>query len=53
MTYQIAETPLGNRISFIDDRGVTWFIPKDEANTDYQRYLEWVAKGNEPEVVEL
>jgi len=21
-------------------------IPKDEGNTDYQEYLEWVAKGN-------
>ena len=27
-------------------------IPKDEANTDYQAYLEWVAKGNQPEEVE-
>jgi hypothetical protein len=25
------------------------FIPKDEANTDYQEYLKWVAKGNTPE----
>ena len=24
-------------------------IPKDEANTDYQEYLEWVAEGNAPE----
>tara|TARA_B100000427_G_scaffold217542_1_gene181695 strand:- start:126 stop:290 length:165 start_codon:yes stop_codon:yes gene_type:complete len=24
-------------------------IPFDEANTDYQEYLEWVAKGNTPE----
>ena len=28
------------------------FIPFDEANTDYQEYLEWVAKGNQPEEVE-
>jgi len=24
-------------------------IPLDEANTDYQEYLEWVAKGNTPD----
>ena len=24
-------------------------IPINEANTDYQEYLEWLAKGNEPE----
>lgn len=28
------------------------FIPKDESNTDYQEYLEWVAEGNTPEEAE-
>jgi hypothetical protein len=29
------------------------WIPPDEANTDYQAYLEWLAEGNEPEVIDL
>ena len=27
-------------------------IPKDEANTDYQEYLKWVAEGNTPQEAE-
>ncbi len=26
--------------------GVTMFVPLDEANTDYQEILKWVAEGN-------
>jgi hypothetical protein len=27
-------------------------IPFDEANKDYQAYLEWIAEGNTPEEAE-
>lgn len=28
-------------------------IPTDEKNMDYQRYLEWLEEGNEPEIIEV
>lgn len=28
------------------------FIPFDPANTDYQAYLAWLEKGNEPEAAD-
>jgi hypothetical protein len=36
-------------IQGIDLNGVVWTIPEDPANSEYQKYLTWVADGNEPE----
>jgi hypothetical protein len=38
--YEVIEHPLGDSIlKRIDADGKEWFIPMDEANSDYQRYL--------------
>jgi len=47
--YQYFKLPNGtdsqNAIKRVSDGA---FIPFDEANTDYQAYLKWVAEGNTP-----
>lgn len=43
MSYKLLQENSG--IKLIKD-GVESIIPLDEANTDYQEYLEWVAEGN-------
>ncbi len=29
--------------------GIKYYIPFDEANTDYQAYLLWISEGNTPD----
>ena len=54
MTYKL--TKVTNSITGVTTEGDTIIriadnaaIPKDEANTDYQEYLEWVEAGNTPD----
>jgi len=32
------------KVTYVD--GSIWSVPLDEANTDYQNILQWVADGN-------
>lgn len=41
----------GKDVCIIANNGLT-AIPIADDNTDYQRYLAWVAEGNTPEVIE-
>ena len=41
-TYEEIITDLGSSIKRTDTNGKIWFIPIDEANSDYQRYLRWL-----------
>ena len=46
-TYKLIKDPIDKTVrSVLKDS--SYFIPFDEANTDYQEYLEW-AKTNTPE----
>ena len=45
-TYKLQKDQNGQQNSVLRSDG--WSIPFDEANTDYQEYLEWLAQGNEP-----
>ena len=51
-TYVIVHTPSGDKCIRAVNDGIVLLIPEDPANTDYQRYLAWLAEGNEPEIVQ-
>ncbi len=46
--YKLVTSSLSNNVNVRRDSDSA-FIPMDEANTDYKKYLEWVAEGNTAE----
>ena len=46
--YQIQPEKYGQPATCIKRISDDTFIPFNPANTDYQKYLEWLAEGNEP-----
>jgi hypothetical protein len=48
--YKLFNSDTGTQ--FIQRLSDNAMIPKDEANTDYQAYLKWVAEGNTPDPAE-
>ena len=50
--YQIVLNSMTGETGTIKRLADNAFIPLDPANTDYQKYLEWLAEGNTPEPAE-
>ena len=52
--YKLIKDPLKgvvNQVKIQNDNIIT-IIPFDKANTNYQKYLEWVAEGNTAEAAD-
>jgi hypothetical protein len=54
-TYQLYPDTSKGPVSCVkrtDNDGSIWCIPFSEDNTDYKKYLEWVAEGNKPKAAD-
>ena len=49
ITYKFTLDPITNLDGKMIYRSDGLWLPKDDANTDYQAYLKWLAEGNTPE----
>lgn len=52
ISWAIKTTEEGTNIRRTDESGQVWWVPVAPGNRHYEEYLEWVAEGNEPEVLE-
>ena len=50
--YKLFRNPFTNNIDCVIQVTKNAYIPFDEANTDYQEYLKWLAEGNTPDPAE-
>tara|TARA_R100000388_G_C7166152_1_gene121619 strand:- start:52 stop:237 length:186 start_codon:yes stop_codon:yes gene_type:complete len=53
--YKFMKDPMSETISGVKKQiasNAEMFIPNDEANTDYQEYLQWVADGGVAEAAD-
>ena len=52
VTYATMATDFGLAIRRTNSDGRVWWVPETPGNRHYDEYLEWLAEGNEPEVIE-
>ena len=48
INYKLQTGSISNEVQSVLHIEKGMHIPFDPANTDYQKYLEWLAEGNEP-----